>query len=51
MDFLTNRINAAVAAADQGDGDECRRILDHAVAEDPDALRRLGEAVDRLSER
>lgn len=49
MDFLQNRIRAAEAAGRNGDGDAVRRILDHAVAEDPTAIDRLKAAVDRLS--
>lgn len=45
-DFLKDRLAAANNAA-KGDAEECRRILDHAVAEDPDAIRRIGEDLRR----
>jgi hypothetical protein len=45
MDFLKNRLDQAAASARAGDSDQTRRILDHAVAEDPDAIRRIGEAL------
>lgn len=50
-DFLKSRIAAAADAAKNGDGDKCRRILDHAVAEDPGALGRIAAAVDSLPPR
>lgn len=51
MSFLQDRINEAQAAGDRGDARRCRRILEHAVAEDPTALERIKAAVDRLPQR
>ena len=45
MDFLKDAIDRAVEAASRNDGDACQRILDHAVAEDPSAIARIGEAL------
>jgi hypothetical protein len=44
-DFLKGALGRAAEAASRGDGEGCRRILDHAVAEDPSAIGRIAEAV------
>jgi hypothetical protein len=45
--FLREQIRAAAEAGARGDGKAVRRHLDHAVAEDPDALRHIAKELRR----
>lgn len=45
--FLREQIKQATAASAAGDGEAVRRHLEHAVAEDPDALRHIADDLRR----
>jgi len=46
-EFLRDQMSKAAEASSAGDGEAVRQHLDHAVAEDPDALGHIIAEIDR----